>query len=130
MGSQPDFVYSFSRKMFLVLYSISWPNFIGWLPLLLGTLVNICIVIVCFIGCDVINFEINHIFLIKQIFYIIKNSRQKSWKRREISMSNKRDFKRLFSCQKMSHTRECAFNTKMISRSWSSWCSADILWSS
>ena len=59
------FVYDFSRKMFLILYSINWPNFIVWLPLLRDILGNICIAIVCFPDCDVISFEINLIFLIK-----------------------------------------------------------------
>ena len=36
------FVYNFSRKMFLMLYSISWPSFI-WLSLLLEILGNMCI---------------------------------------------------------------------------------------
>ena len=36
-----------------------------------------CIVIVCFPGCDVIIFEINFIFLIMPIFCMIENSRQK-----------------------------------------------------
>ena len=31
----PHFVHDFSRKMFLVLYSINWPNFNVWLSLLL-----------------------------------------------------------------------------------------------
>ena len=62
--------------MFLMLYSIDWPNFIVWLPLLLEILGNICIAIVCFPGCDVINFEISLIFLIKPFFYMTKYSRQ------------------------------------------------------
>ena len=32
--SPPHFVYDFSRKMFLMLDSIKWPNSIVWLPLL------------------------------------------------------------------------------------------------
>ena len=40
------FLYDFSRKMFLMLYSINWPNAIAWLPLLIEILVNMCIVIV------------------------------------------------------------------------------------
>ena len=36
-----------------------------------------CIVIVCFPGCDIINFEINLIFLIKPILNMTKKSRQK-----------------------------------------------------
>ena len=35
-----------------------------------------CIAIVCLPGCDVINFEINLIFLIKQFFYMTKKSRK------------------------------------------------------
>ena len=42
----PHFVDDFSRKMFL-LYSINWPNFIVWLPLVLKILGNMCITIVC-----------------------------------------------------------------------------------
>ena len=53
--------------MFLMLYSINWPNFIGWLPLLLNMLVNMSIVIICFPGRDVINFGITIIFLIKPL---------------------------------------------------------------
>ena len=34
------FVYDFSAKMFLMLYSINWPNFIAWLPSLLEILGN------------------------------------------------------------------------------------------
>ena len=41
------FVYDFSRKMFLKLYSISWSNLIVWLPLLLKILGNMCITIIC-----------------------------------------------------------------------------------
>ena len=41
------FEYDFSTKMFLMLCSFNWPNFIGWLPLLLEILANMCIAIVC-----------------------------------------------------------------------------------
>ena len=74
--SPPHLTYDFSRKMFPMLHSIYWPNFIVWLPLFLEILDNICIVIVCFSGCDAINFEINLIFPIRPFFYITKNSRQ------------------------------------------------------
>ena len=40
------FLYDFSTKIFL-LYSINWPNFIAWLPLLLEILGNMCIAIAC-----------------------------------------------------------------------------------
>ena len=58
----------FWRKIFLLLYSINWPNLIVWLPLLRGVLGNMCIVTVCEPGCDVINFEINLIFLLMPFF--------------------------------------------------------------
>ena len=44
--SPANFVYDFSTKMFLMLYSINLPNFIAWLPLLLEILDNMCITIV------------------------------------------------------------------------------------
>ena len=73
---QQHFVYEFSRKIFLMLYSINRPNFIVWLPLLLEILGNLCIAFVCFSGCDVITFEINLISLTKPFFYLTKKSRQ------------------------------------------------------
>ena len=45
--SPPQFVYVFSRKFFLKLYSINWPNLSAWLPIFLEILVNLCIAIVC-----------------------------------------------------------------------------------
>ena len=45
--SPSHFMYDFSRKMFLMLNSINWPNFIVSLPLLFEILGNICIMIVC-----------------------------------------------------------------------------------
>ena len=45
--SPPHFLYDFPRKMFLMLYPISWPNFIVWLPFLFEILVNMYIGIVC-----------------------------------------------------------------------------------
>ena len=71
------FVYDFSREMFLVMYTINRPDFIAWLPLHLGILENMCIAIVCSPGCDVINFEISLIFLIKPFSCMTKKSRQK-----------------------------------------------------
>ena len=41
---------------------------IVWLPLLCEILGNMCIAIVCKPGCDVINSEVNLIFLIKSSF--------------------------------------------------------------
>ena len=73
MVSPLHFVY---EKMFLMLFSINWPNFINWLHLLLEILVNMCITIVCCPGCDAINIEINLIFFMKSFFYMTKKSRQ------------------------------------------------------
>ena len=38
---------------------------------------NMCIVMVCLPGWDIINIEINLIFLINPFFYVTKKSRQK-----------------------------------------------------
>ena len=72
----PHFVCDFSRKMFLMLYCMDWPNFIVWLPLLLEILCNMCIAIFSFQVYDVIEFENSIIFWIKLFFYMTKNSRK------------------------------------------------------
>ena len=66
------FVYNFSRKLFLMLYSINWPNVIAWLPFLLEILGNMCIAIVCKPDCGVIDFKFSLIFLIKPFSYCPK----------------------------------------------------------
>ena len=63
--SPAHFVYDSSMKMFLVLYSINWPNLIAW-PLVLDKLGKMCIAIVCSQGC--VDFEITLIFIIKLFF--------------------------------------------------------------
>ena len=75
--SSPLFLYYFSRKFFNMLRCINWHSFIVWLLLLLEILGNICITIVYWPGCDVIEFEINQIFLIKLFYYMTKKSKQK-----------------------------------------------------
>ena len=45
--SLEHFVYDFSTRIFLMLYSINRPNFMVWLPLHLEILGNMCIAIVC-----------------------------------------------------------------------------------
>ena len=45
--SPPQFAHDFSRIMLFMLYSINWPSFVAWLPLLLGLLANMCIEIAC-----------------------------------------------------------------------------------
>ena len=75
--SPPHSVYYFTRIMFFMLYSINWPNFIVSIPLFLEILENMCITFVCWPGCEVIQFEINLIFLIEPFCYMTKKSRQK-----------------------------------------------------
>ena len=60
---------------------VNWPNFIVWLPLLLEILRNMCIAVICSPGCDdFINFEINHIFLIRPFFIWPKSQDKRSFK--------------------------------------------------
>ena len=59
-----------------MLYSINWPNFVVWLSLPFELLGNMCIGIICCPACEVMNFEINHGFLINPFFLIPKKSRQ------------------------------------------------------
>ena len=77
LASPLDILHDLSRKMFLMLYSIDWQNFIIWLALLLEILSNTYITIVCYLDCDVIKFETNLIFLIKPFCYMTKKSRKK-----------------------------------------------------
>ena len=60
--SPADFVYDFSTKMFLMIYSINRPNLTAWLPLPLEILGNMCVRIVCEPVCEVMDFEINLLF--------------------------------------------------------------------
>ena len=70
------------------------------------------VVIVSLSVCDVINFEINLSFIIKPLFYMTKNSGQKSkYLKNKKSISHKiknifHDFKGVSSCQKLSQTQE------------------------
>ena len=63
--------------MFLILYSVGRPNLFARLPLLLEIWSAMGIAMICFQGCDVINFETNLIFLIKPFCYMIKKLRQR-----------------------------------------------------
>ena len=58
--SPPHFVHYFSRKMFFMLYLTDCLYFLRY-----WWYCNMCIAFVCFSGCDVVNFEINLIFLVK-----------------------------------------------------------------
>ena len=69
--SLPHLLHDFWRKM---LFS----NFIVWLPLFYEILDNMCTVIVCEPGCDVITFEINLAFQVKSFFSIQPKSQDKN----------------------------------------------------
>ena len=68
---------SFFRKIYFHVLFYNWPNVIASLPLLYEIMSNMCIKIICFPDCDVINFAINHSFLIKSGFFMTKNSGRK-----------------------------------------------------
>ena len=68
----------FSRKMFLMLHSINWPNFIVWLSLLPSRDIGQYVYYNCLLSrMWRLKFEINLIFLIKPFWYMTEKSRQK-----------------------------------------------------
>ena len=71
------YVYDFSRKIFVTLYSINSPNFIVWLPLIHEMLGNMCIAIICFPGYYASSFEINLIFFWSSRFSTCPKSQDK-----------------------------------------------------
>ena len=104
--SLPYCLHNFWRKMFLLLYSNNWPNFIVWLRLLCEILGNMCIGIACKPGSDVMNFDVHLIFLIKLFFLheqkvVTKTSI--SWERKEILRWNKEHFSSLLKGFQSSH---------------------------
>ena len=66
----PHFLHRFWKKIFLVLNSISWSLFIAWFSLFVEILDSMCIVIICYPLCDVINFEVKLNFFIRLFFYM------------------------------------------------------------
>ena len=73
----PHFLHNFWRKIFLLLYSINWPNFIVWLPLLCEILGNMCIAIVCKPGWTSWIFKSTLSFWSSRFSYMTKKSWQK-----------------------------------------------------
>ena len=71
--SPPHFVHDFSRRMFLMLYSLNCLS--DWLYFLRYW--TICILQLFVNQIDVMNFEISLIFLIKLLFCMTEKSRQK-----------------------------------------------------
>ena len=74
--SPPHFVHDSSTKIFLVIF-YSWHNFILWLALHLKISGKLCIVIGCYLACDIINVEIYLSFLIKPFSCLPENSEEK-----------------------------------------------------
>ena len=73
----PHFVHNVSRKIFLMFYSLNWPNFIVLLLFILEISSKMLIPVACFPVCDVIKFEIHVSFVIKLFSYITKKAEQK-----------------------------------------------------
>ena len=93
--SLPHFPHNFWRKIFLLVYSINWPNFLVWLPLLCEILGNMCIASICISCCEAMNFEVNLMFLIKLFFLHNQKVMTKieiSWERKELLRWNKKHF--------------------------------------
>ena len=101
-------LHNFWRKINTTLYSINLQNLIASWPLLLEILGNMCILIISFTVCDVMNFENNLSFLIKLFSWMIK----KLWKiikylQAEKSFENEinriiHNFERACNCQILS----------------------------
>ena len=68
-------IFSLERCLPCYILLIDPPNLIVWLSLLFKILGDMCIVILCFPACDVINFEIDLTFLTKPFFYMGEKSR-------------------------------------------------------
>ena len=77
--SPPHFVYVFSRKFIIMLYSINWSNFIVWLCFPFQIWRNMSIKTVCNSGSDFINFENNLIFLDQVVFLHGQKVKTKIW---------------------------------------------------
>ena len=95
LASLSHFLHDFWRKLFLTLFYLltkfhCLTAFTSWV---LG---NMCIVITCCLVYDVMNFEINHTFLIKPFYCITRKSGQKcKYLKNEKSFSH--EIKNIFS---------------------------------
>ena len=109
----------FSRKVFLMLYSINWQNFMVWLPLLLEILEDMCIVIICFPISEVMKFEIKISLLMKLFPTWPKKSEQKFkylQKERSFLSEMKSTFQHFQMSFRLSQTWKCAFKNLTIGR--------------
>ena len=117
LASPPYFVYNFSRKVFCILYSTNWPNFVVWLPLRFR-----------YWGICVMQLFVSKVLTSKilKFTWTFQSGRFSTWpknqdkiyisrKRKELLRWNKNIFhyfSKFFSCQKLSETWECAFNQR------------------
>ena len=115
---------TFYVQFHVLLYSINWPHFIVWLSLPLEILSNMCNLIVCLLGCDVINFEIN-LNLSNQAIFLhdqkVKTKNEISWERKELLRWNKKHFPsflRGFQVLKRVSDLECASKEAVIYMFW------------
>ena len=89
----PHFVYDFSKKVFLMLYSINWPKFF-----------------VCFSYFSRHQLVLLLFFLINSFCYMTKKSRQKFRyleNKKNFWSEMKSRFERAFNCQNLYQTGEC-----------------------
>ena len=74
--SLTHFLQDFWTEIFLLIYSINWPNFIAWLRLLCDILGNMCIVIVCFPDCDLITCLLSLCEILDNMYIVTPFSRR------------------------------------------------------
>ena len=67
----------FLKKNIALLYPITWPNFIVWLPLLREVLGNMCVIIVFKQAVTSQILKLTWSFELSHFFYIVKKSTQK-----------------------------------------------------
>ena len=92
LTSPTHFEYNFSWKIFFMLYSNNWPNFIAWLHLLLKILGNICIGIFHSPVCGAIDLKTSLGFITKPFSYMIKKILKKIISEGEILTWNEKNF--------------------------------------
>ena len=90
-------------RLWHMLYSINWPNFIVWLALILDYVGNMYIFIICFQVYNAIHFDIQAVFLNAQKVQGI-NLNILRWNKKQFP-----HFSRIFSWQKLSQNWELTF---------------------
>ena len=105
---------TYEKHFFFLFCSKFGLNFMVWLPLFSDIMSAICIAIVCLPSCDVVNFEINLIFLIKLLF--LHKQRvgikiQICWRRKNLLRWNKEHFSSFLQINaKLKHLKQIKKN--------------------